>query len=89
MTGYFIEDGKIVSVKGEDKCLERSRDDEIDNGGQIFWTRDGAESELAKRTDPVAWWHGEYTAGRVSLYDFQQLVGPPVADAYLAKVADE
>lgn len=48
--GYFIEGGEVRRVAGEAECYRLARDPgypEI----HVFWTREGAERELAWRQE--------------------------------------
>lgn len=48
--GYLIEDGKVRRVAGEAECYRLARDPDYPEI-QVFWTREGAETELAWRQE--------------------------------------
>lgn len=50
MTGYFVMDGKISEVKGEQKALDYARAE----GGTVYWDRAMAENTLAYGDDVTA-----------------------------------
>lgn len=47
LTGYFVIGDEIHLIVGEEEARAAARDPEWPSG-VIYWTRDGAEAELAR-----------------------------------------
>lgn len=82
--GYLIvreADGSrsVVELPG-DEAVAQARDDDLDNGNQVYWVRAHAEDVLEQALHPVEHAVAKYRAGEIGHIELRGLIGDTAAE---------